>query len=66
MKLNSKQISLKCPLILEINLMANLHDELIEEIERCAKLTEIYDELGAVGQFGKIMIQNDIDEAKAA
>jgi hypothetical protein len=46
--------------------MANLHDGLIEEIERCAKLVQIYDELGPVGQFGKAMIQQDIDNAKSA
>ncbi len=46
--------------------MANLMDGLLEEIERCSKLVEIYDELGAVGQFGKMMIQLDIDNAKKA
>lgn len=46
--------------------MENLMDGLLNEIERCSKLIPIYDELGPVGQFGKAMIQQDINNAKTA
>jgi len=38
---------------------------LLYEIERCSKLKAMYDTIPA-GTFGAIMIQRDIDNAKAA
>ena len=42
-----------------------LMDGLLSEIERCSKLKVMYDELPA-GRFGSRMIQQAIDNAKAA
>ena len=41
-----------------------LMDGLLSEIERCSKLKVAYDEIPA-GTFGSMMIQQDIDNAKA-
>lgn len=43
--------------------MASLAKGLQEEIKRCQDLVLEYDKLGAVGQFGKAMIQSKIDAA---
>ena len=43
-----------------------LMDGLLSEIERCSKLKVLYDELGRPGAFGSRMIQQAIDNAKAA
>lgn len=42
-----------------------LMDGLLSEIERCSKLKATYDEIPA-GAFGSLMVQRDIDNAKAA
>ena len=42
-----------------------LMDGLLEEIERCSKLKAMYDEIPS-GAFGSLMIQQAIDNAKAA
>lgn len=42
-----------------------LIDSLLSEIERCSKLKEAYDEIPA-GAFGALVIQQAIDNAKAA
>ena len=47
--------------------MDNLHDALIEEIERCSKAVVIFKELpDGVGNMGALFIQGDIDHAKMA
>ena len=47
--------------------MDNLHDALIEEIERCSKAVVIFKELpDGVGNIGAGLIQHDINNAKAA
>lgn len=46
--------------------MRNLMTGLIEELERCSELKKVYDDIGASGKFGSVMIQKDIDEAKKA
>ena len=40
-------------------------DGLLSEIERCSKLKSMYDQI-PTGAFGSLMIQQDIDRAKAA
>lgn len=47
-------------------MMINLFEALTNEIERNSKLIHLYEEIGPVGAFGKIMIQADIDNAKKA
>ena len=42
-----------------------LMDGLLSEIERCSKLKVLYDGIPA-GAFGSLMIQQTIDNAKAA
>lgn len=42
-----------------------LMDSLLSEIERCSKLKAAYDEIPA-GALGAFVIQQDIDNAKAA
>ena len=42
-----------------------LMDGLLSEIERCSKLKAMYDEIPS-GAFGSLMIQQTIDNAKAA
>ena len=42
-----------------------LMDGLLSEIERCSKLKVLYDEIPS-GAFGSLMIQQAIDNAKAA
>jgi hypothetical protein len=45
----------------------NLMQGLLNEIERCSKLVELYKELPqGVGTFGSTMIQQDINNAKKA
>ena len=48
--------------------MPNHHlvEAIAGEIERNTKLIALYEEIGPVGTFGKIMIQADIDNAKKA
>ena len=42
-----------------------LMDGLLSEIERCSKLKALYDEIPS-GAFGSLVIQQAIDNAKAA
>ena len=42
-----------------------LMDGLLSEIERCSKLKVLYDKIPS-GAFGSLMIQQTIDNAKAA
>jgi hypothetical protein len=44
----------------------NLMESLVNEIERNAKLVEIYHSIGPAGTIGATLIQMTIDEAKAA
>lgn len=43
----------------------NLMQALLDEIERNGKLLERYESIGAPGQFAKILIKKDVDDAKA-
>ena len=46
-------------------MVETLMDGLLSEIERCSKLKVAYDEIPS-GAFGSLMIQQTIDNAKAA
>ena len=46
-------------------MVETLMDGLVSEIERCSKLKVMYDEIPA-GAFGSMVIQQAIDNAKAA
>ena len=46
-------------------MVETLMDGLVSKIERCSKLKVMYDEIPA-GAFGSLIIQQDIDNAKAA
>jgi len=43
-----------------------LLERLFAQMDRCRKLVEIYENLGGVGTFGKIMIENEIKAAERA
>jgi hypothetical protein len=51
--------------LLEGTNMTDLLSSLLSEIERCAQLKARYDEIPS-GAFGSLMIQQAIDNAKAA
>ena len=44
----------------------NLVEGIQEEMKRCRELREIYDDIGPAGAFGKMVIDQSLDEAEAA
>ena len=44
----------------------NLVEGIQAELKRCRELREMYDDIGPAGAFGKMVIDQSLDEAEAA